>query len=88
MKILKALKAQRDKRYVEERLQDCDFAEVARTLTATLKGKVLPKELIILLNNFIGGPSMETAWPLIHYDKEYLALFYYSSKSLSFRKPR
>lgn len=56
------------KRRLKKLIDGCNY-EIAKTLLVrNLSGKVIPKELVCLLDKFIDNPCYDTSIDLIKYD--------------------
>ena len=63
------------KRRLRKHLRQCNFEMAKAVLVKQFAGKVISKELGILLDTFLSNPAADTAIALILYDAKFRAVF-------------
>ena len=63
------------KRKLRKRLKDCNYEMAKTMLIRKFSNAVIPNELAFLFDKYVANPGFDSAFDLIKFDSNFLALF-------------
>jgi hypothetical protein len=63
------------KRKLRKQLKGCNYEMAKEILIRKFSNAVIPNELVHLFDRFVANPDFDTAFDLIKFDSNFLALF-------------
>jgi len=63
------------KRYIKNRIRNCNFEFAKQSIINQFSGTAIPNELARRLDNFVKNPCVDTALELIKFDPDFVGFF-------------